>query len=306
MLSTAPDWTLQKAEVLCPLCEYNLRGLTEPRCPECGFSFQWSELLDPNRRLHPYLFEHHPERNVWSFWKTLAGGPRPAHFWRSLHPAQPSRPGRIAIYAILTMLPLLLVCAIHIGLGTAAESAWQYGVLIGVRTGRWNGAVSGRAPISMTLLILNLQSWTRYDPFGRFILVCLLWPWLTLLALNVFRWSMRRAHIRQVHVLRCVVYSADLLLIIWPFLGICTALFWIDLFGSWSLRSPNAVFQIRASFLEGIRQCVGILLLAIFVYRLIQAYRCYLRFDHVLATVVCSQVISFLIAWKLVFLMQGL
>ena len=51
-----------EAETLhCPLCEYNLRGLSEPRCPECGYRFEWAELRDPSRRLHPYLFEHHPE-----------------------------------------------------------------------------------------------------------------------------------------------------------------------------------------------------------------------------------------------------
>lgn len=27
----------------CPRCRYNLRGLTEPRCPECGFSFSFAE-----------------------------------------------------------------------------------------------------------------------------------------------------------------------------------------------------------------------------------------------------------------------
>ena len=28
----------------CPQCQYNLRGLTLPRCPECGFTFNWSDL----------------------------------------------------------------------------------------------------------------------------------------------------------------------------------------------------------------------------------------------------------------------
>lgn len=28
----------------CPQCKYNLRGLTVPRCPECRFAFNWSDL----------------------------------------------------------------------------------------------------------------------------------------------------------------------------------------------------------------------------------------------------------------------
>jgi hypothetical protein len=28
----------------CPACEYNLTGLTEPRCPECGAGFSWEQL----------------------------------------------------------------------------------------------------------------------------------------------------------------------------------------------------------------------------------------------------------------------
>jgi hypothetical protein len=31
-------------DVSCPKCQYNLRGLTVPRCPECGFEFAWADL----------------------------------------------------------------------------------------------------------------------------------------------------------------------------------------------------------------------------------------------------------------------
>lgn len=69
-----PEWAAIEADVFCPLCDYNLRGLTEPRCPECGFRFDWPHVLDPTRRLHPYIFEHHPERNFRSFWQTAFAG----------------------------------------------------------------------------------------------------------------------------------------------------------------------------------------------------------------------------------------
>ena len=31
--------------VVCPTCGYNLTGLTEPRCPECGSQFTLDQLL---------------------------------------------------------------------------------------------------------------------------------------------------------------------------------------------------------------------------------------------------------------------
>jgi hypothetical protein len=41
---------LSNRDVGCPLCEYNLRGLTSPRCPECGRELKLSVGL-----VEPYL-----------------------------------------------------------------------------------------------------------------------------------------------------------------------------------------------------------------------------------------------------------
>src|SRR5215213_7846093 len=100
----APDWDAVREEIRCPLCAYQLRGLTEPRCPECGYRFEWRPLLDPTARLHPYVFEHHPRRNLWSFVRTMLGTLLPRRFWRSLHPAQPSQPRRLVLYWLLSAL----------------------------------------------------------------------------------------------------------------------------------------------------------------------------------------------------------
>src|SRR5439155_25446129 len=100
--ATLPDWEAIAHDVPCPLCDYNLRGLADPRCPECGSRFDWAEVTDPERRLHPYLFEHHPERNVRAFWQTLVGTLRPRKFWSGLSPTQPLRPGRMWLYWLIT------------------------------------------------------------------------------------------------------------------------------------------------------------------------------------------------------------
>src|SRR5687768_5496500 len=96
--ASAPDWPATTEPVCCPLCDYDLRGLAEPRCPECGYRFTWPEVLDPARRVHPYLFEHYPHRSAWAFLRTLLGGLRPRRFWTGLLPAQPGRPRRIVDY----------------------------------------------------------------------------------------------------------------------------------------------------------------------------------------------------------------
>lgn len=100
----APDWDHLSADIECPLCRYNLRGLVQPRCPECGYAFDWLDLLDVSRRKHPYLFEHHPNQNIWSFFKTLGGGLLPKRFWKQLKPSQPGDASRLVLYWCCSIL----------------------------------------------------------------------------------------------------------------------------------------------------------------------------------------------------------
>src|SRR5262245_21448179 len=88
-------------ELRCPLCEYDLRALTEARCPECGYCFTWEALRDPTRRLQPDLCGQHAERNVGSFFRTLVGGLGPGRFWGQLHPTQPSFARRLVLYWLI-------------------------------------------------------------------------------------------------------------------------------------------------------------------------------------------------------------
>src|SRR5580692_8305925 len=99
--TVAPPAPVDGQAVLCPLCTYDLRGLIEPRCPECGYQFVWTELLDEKRKTHPYLFEHYPRNNIWSFVRTAVGGLNPVRFWRTLRPQMTPRPGRLYLYWII-------------------------------------------------------------------------------------------------------------------------------------------------------------------------------------------------------------
>src|SRR4029077_14776781 len=87
----------------CPLCDYNLRGLSEPRCPECGHRSTWDELRNKDPK-HPYLFEEHPRRNIWSFVKTCWGSFCPRRFWSELSPTVQPRPRRLLPFLTLLVL----------------------------------------------------------------------------------------------------------------------------------------------------------------------------------------------------------
>ena len=94
----APDWSSITRDIKCPMCDYNLRGLIAPTCPECGYRFQWDRVLYPIRYLHPYLFEHHPDRNIGSFVQTQTRNFRPFGFWKTIDPSQPLNVRRLMIY----------------------------------------------------------------------------------------------------------------------------------------------------------------------------------------------------------------
>ena len=280
--AAAPSPPGAAAPVPCPLCEYDLRGLAEPRCPECGYRFSWDELRDPTRRFHPYLFEHHPERNISSLFETLTRGVTPAAFWSTLYPTQPSRPSRVVAYWVLCALPLV---------AAAAGLAWfnVSGMLAGMQPRQW-------APFRFPWA--SFLRWaTRYDIHGGAMiltaLMCLAWPWLTLAALLVFRISMRRARLHWTHVLRCVLYAGDVAF--WCAFPLALVALFALVGNTWPTRSP----------LGEAWPLVPVAISLWLIYRLFTAYRLYLRFDHALATVAASQVMVGLVFWKMLYTLMG-
>jgi hypothetical protein len=80
-----PCWGAIGFEVLCSRCGYNLRMLPQPRCPECGLTFDWRTALDSAAGRSEVLFEHHWQtRPLWSWRKTMWASFRPFRFWRNV------------------------------------------------------------------------------------------------------------------------------------------------------------------------------------------------------------------------------
>ncbi len=260
----APDWATQHEDIHCPLCEYNLRGLTEPRCPECGYRFTWQELMDEARRRHPYLFEQQLHRPIWSFFRTAIGGLAPAHFWKSIHPALPVRPWRLLLYWTLVLLPLLLTMAV---------------VTVG-EVGRFLAMPNAPTPPDWALISELL---VRYYLVPMLVWCC--WPTLLFLTLMIFQMSMRRARVRTAHVWRCITYSCDsLLLLNLPSLVLAVSDYFQPRTRGWGYTGVLYVWIAWAM----------VLWILLTTWRLRQAYRHYLRFDHPLATVLVSQLIVLL------------
>ncbi len=294
--SSAPDWDAIAHEVLCPLCEYNLRGLSEARCPECGYRFEWDVITDPAARPHPFAFENHPERNVRSFFRTLWGTLTPTRFWKSLSPTQPSRGGRLAGYAVICSVFTLMVV---VGFWYwAAASEWRYTEQRLSRLSTYQrfsygaGSPTNLPPTPLIVQMSAVEKWRSacemwsYRPDLRGLLVLsvlwLIWPWMTLLSLAVFQISMQRAKIKTIHVARSIFYSFDA----GAWLGMI-----VVMAGAVSLLRPFSDAMPE----EGFVLVVFFALLSVAFYRMWRAYRLYLKFDHAFLTVLSAAVMTFLL-----------
>jgi len=303
--TTTIDWSTISTNIECPLCQYNLRGLIEPRCPECGYHFDWADLLDPDRRRHRYLFEHHPRRNWWSFFRTLTAGLRPHKFWHELNPRQNISVKRLWIYWILCscfllLIPLAEVMKVGVLVARMNAIARTYGGSIYVVSPS-QGIQQSVTPAPRMLPSADFfrEVWEAADGVniaygaGLLVLTILLWPWLTFASLMIFQASMRKARIQRSHVLRCVIYSADawvwyVLLSMAAFISLLVVLFCgSDVLSSWAPDEVTGYLQL--------------LLCIVLTYRLRMAYWTYLQFDHPFWTVLASQVIVLLAAGSLLF-----
>jgi hypothetical protein len=125
--------------------------------------------------------------------------------------------------------------------------------------------------------------------------IVLAWPWISFAALLLFAMSMHRAKVNRLHVLRCVLYCYDVVL--WIGLGQLLATVLAALY--LSLWQPTS-FGVGAES----SRIIVLTLLSFGAYRLWMAYRLYMRFDHALATVFASQLITLLVAMILLLRVQ--
>jgi hypothetical protein len=304
-----PDWSTLDKDLHCPLCEYNLRGLTESRCPECGFAFTWAELLDALKNKHPYLFEYGRGRNVKTFWTTFWRTCLPRRFWREVNPAQDVKVGRLILYWVIarSLLGLIAVVPYAKSISTVTVESLQFrsrfkpvpgspGMVIPrVRYGPggpipineldreaplpWQSGFWGYVSEEIDYNAFGFMSWI-VSVATTWAAIYLGWPWLTLISLLIFRMSMRQAKIKTVHVLWTVIYSCDFTISI--------------------LIAIAGVYWFQNSYDRGwLYVAMAGVCAVITSYRLSIAFQRYVRVHLPLATVLASQAIAFMVVFVL-------
>jgi hypothetical protein len=228
----------------------------------------WTELLDEKRNTHPYLFEHDPRNNVWSFVRTAIGGFNPVRFWRTLRPQMTIKPARLFWYWIIcTSFSALLALSVFVAHIAADQIYPPFSPPSFLR-------VPAPRPLLADLIdgLANLAG-----PFSLTSAFIAIWTTSTFAALLVFQQSMLKARIRRVQVARCVAYCFD--------------------FGIWYALAGAALPILGVAGLDfGAAEfafCViCFALLALAAGRLWAAYRLYLAFDHAFWVVLSSQIIA--------------
>jgi hypothetical protein len=112
----------------CPLCDYNLRGLIEERCPECGEAFDRAALRDwALARDAPVGADWRGNRlSLWQIW--LACLFEPARVGQSLPPFPATR--NLARYTLITRGVSVLAVITMTLFATLTQGAWPPLLLI--------------------------------------------------------------------------------------------------------------------------------------------------------------------------------
>lgn len=307
---TAPDWSAGIHDLFCPMCKYDLFGLSQPCCPECGYTFDWNELRDAKLTKHPYLFEHHPEANFKSYFQTMLHQLFQFKFWSQLKPTHQVNIRRLIVYwGVICILFVLLNV-----LNAANVSEHQWGNL----AAKHNHAVA-RFKASHTLwpqadvqtyITENLPSptWSEIarpgvDAFVRcnfpnqlmfdILLVLTAWPILTFLFIQIFKVSILRSGVQRGHFLRVFIYAGDHLIFVFIYFAYLIVDEAIKLalyrFGIFNVGLKGYSWSDWTS-LKDLRLLSAIWLL-IFLLRVSIARHRYLRVRQALTMIAISQII---------------
>lgn len=185
----APDWSTLDFEVTCPRCAYNLAMLAQPRCPECGLQFGWTDVVEASRhsRRDSPLFEYRwRTRPVRSSLHTLILCMLPSLLWRRVRLTDTPRHTALLAWVALTFL---LITALE-WLRSAGEMTFAI-------------LYFGGAPLTWSTLFEMVPV---VDVSGPLRAQGVLFP-LTVASVAVYRVTFVRYRIIWLHLFRVGVYT---------------------------------------------------------------------------------------------------
>ncbi len=248
----------------CATCGYLLCGLTTTRCPECGKMFTWeSALAEYYRRQRP-IFEYNWRQSpVQSVLRSFDLATRPRRLWRTIEIHDPPRLGPLLFLATTSMVVLLVTWA-----GLEGLLQWSFNRTYGIN------------PIPTHLQLPTYVIGALADPVRyKLGVVTLTWAIACLMALMVYRQSMRACRLRTIHVLRVWVYSVALLLPLAPLFRYVFAFVRMKIGTWWQFPLETVAIAIFVGFVSWSIRC---------------GYRNYLRMPHGLAVAITTQVLALL------------
>lgn len=232
--AASPDLAASANDLRCPLCDYDVRGLPEPRCPECGHRFEWEEVTDPEKRRLRWFVEHGPFAPRYSptQWRLVW----PGVFWGRVRPSHAMSRRRIAQFWGTGLAVYLLAFVLMLA-GTAAFYQVGYAQTRAVLTRTpgllANSAAAANLPPEQYLDAFfptprQLNFWLQvlsHTRWGAPLLVPLAVSGSLWLVLKIMVRSFQRAKIKPVHRWRVIAYATD------PLPGgltiLCFAAYWL-------------------------------------------------------------------------------
>lgn len=252
-------------ELTCSTCGYCLYGLETTRCPECGDSFTWESILEDLYRRRKAIFEycwrHHPVR---SFARSFRLALQPTLMWNTIQLHDPPRWIPLGLMVVIAVTSFVVMSPV-----SDASSSWN-----SMRRLPTYGSYSATEFIK--LLMDHVANPASY----LFPFIVLSWMTASLLALLVFKQSMRACKVRTVHVVRVWSYAIAMMLPLVPlFRYLCR-------YGQGSIRPywfPDPQPYAAAIFILFV------------MWSIRQGYCHYLKMPHAVAVAVASQTIAILL-----------
>lgn len=259
----------------CPLCDYDLRGLPEHRCPECGHAFDPDELRRQVRARKTWFFEAAPPRTAArAFVLTTLASLWPPHFWRRVQPGDAIHARRlrtwVAAWFAITVAALLAITTSHVFLIYQTQNAFAAGPVMIVQVAGRSVLSAGGPSVTWRDAAGRAFANTGLQASGVAAALAFAWPVAAFGVMSLFGATLAQAGIHSGHLWRCGLYAIPSL-VLPPLVGAAIAV------SGGLVRGPPGLVAVAMAWLS--------------TAHLFMAHVRYLRVRHAAAQAIVVQVL---------------